>query len=401
MKIKTIFLIAYFCTISVAFADNWGAGSVQTCGTNEIAGTEACIGESVNSGCASWTMKSRQYDDEFAILMMVAREINDHGARFCPTQVEGHNKNKGKAWTEYSDAASGSTASCVWLCQSGWTGDRCSVPATSSVSCDASLLKRENYSGVKRVASGANIKGSLPMFGTNAKGVAGILNASATLAACGVHKTQEHNMILAINRWLPSGHGAFVRKMVVRAERRGWKNMESTATVYPASNSADILVCKNGYQANANGSDCIEINANVCRLQQSCDGWTDYNEKLHTFVQQSNQNCYQFRCTETGKAFASETNRGTCVECVSGLRTGVSPTTGACVKCDVGLIFSANATSSGFCVATNSYSNVDLQYGRGRTKNSELDIDKQCWTMTDPVEYEKCVTTVPTTSGRN
>lgn len=391
MKIKTIFLIAYFCTISVAFADdNWGPGQLNTCGSNDIAGGEACIGESARSNCATWTMNSRQYTDEFAVLMMVAREINDHGAKFCPTQVEGHNENKGNAWTEYSDASRGNDTLCVWLCQSGWGGNQCSQAVSGLNACDISLLKRENYADVKRVASGANIENALPRF-----------EKDVYSSKCQKHKKEEHNMILAISRWLPSGHGAYARKMVVRAERRGWKDMESTATVYPATGSSDILVCKNGYQANPAGDDCIEVNSAACARQMVCDGWTGYDESKHTLLQQPGQNCFQYRCSESGKAFASDASRGTCVDCVADLHTGVSPATGTCVRCATGQVFSESATASGFCGDAVALSKIDLQYGLGRTRNSNVDIEKQCWTIAESAAYQQCVIGDQTTSGRS
>ena len=39
-------------------------------------------------------MHARNHTDEYALQMMVAVEINEHGANFCPMQVEAKNKNK-------------------------------------------------------------------------------------------------------------------------------------------------------------------------------------------------------------------------------------------------------------------------------------------------------------------
>ena len=210
--------------------NEWGGGKMLRCGIHMLLNNlpDACIGVSSGENCATYKLNARNYSDEFMVLMMVARDINEHGAYFCPTQVEGKNKNKSHAWTEYADAH----GPCHWLCKNGWGGDRCQTQVPED--CDATRIQKSDYANIGRVASGSNIENAVVMFDR------------AITDKCGLHGTQEHDNILAIVRYAPGGHGAFVRQMIVRSERDGWGDMKSTATVYLAEGSQEILVCKPG-----------------------------------------------------------------------------------------------------------------------------------------------------------
>ncbi|MGN0917119.1 MAG: hypothetical protein ACI4NZ_02830, partial [Candidatus Enterousia sp.] len=340
----------------------WGNGQLSACGTHQLTADNACIGETSN--CSNRTIYARNNTDEWAIQMMVAMDITENGARFCPVQVEGKNKNKGNAWTEYAELGS---SNCVWLCKEGYTGDKCALSASESKTCDVTELKAANYSSITRVETGANVEDRVPMFVFN------------KYYGCGDDKGQEHDIILALKRWLPSGHGAVAQQMVVRAERSGWKHMISWATIYPASGAEEILLCKDGYKPNSARTDCEAINAELCQRSQTCNGWggDDYDSSQHNLVQREGTTCYEFRCKKQGYAFDSATNR-TCTECATNLRDGVNPVTGECVKCEVGKIFNKNASNTGYCSDAVAFSKIDMQYGKGATKNTRT-LKDQCW----------------------
>lgn len=359
--------------------NDWGGGSLNTCGAHALVGTEACIGASQSKNCDAKGVYARNYTDEYGMQMMVARKLTKQGGYFCPTQLEGKNKNKGNAWTEAGDLSVGNNSLCVWLCKSGFTGSECELAESEVKSCDTKLLKRSDYSYLQRQTAGANIENNIAMFVFN------------KYAGCGVNKGQEHDMILAITKWTPSGHGAFVQQMVWRAERSGWKDMISWASIYPATNSQEILVCKNGYRPNPANTDCEEINSNLCRSQSLCNGWSGFDETIHTFYQlPENDTCYQFRCVEPGTAFPSKESR-ICEPCTSeDIRAGVSPADGTCVHCESGKIFDESAASSGYCAVATAYTKTDMQYGKDQTKNT-VELDKQCWIIADPEDYEDCV----------
>lgn len=378
-------------------APQWGGTSTVTfqfCKVHALEGTESCIGASAKQNCKSKGINARYFTDEYATQMMVARKITDTGAFFCPTQIEGRNEDKGDTWIAFGDLVGGDSSRCTWLCKEGYTGVECKNTEANNDDCDISLLKRENFSSIKRLASGPSV--SVPEFGSSKPD-------------CGVNKTQEHKMILAVTKWTTSGHGAFVRQMMVRAERTGWDDMVSWASVYPAGNSGEVLVCKNGYKPNATKTDCVAIDSNICNAQQLCDGWDGFDENIHRFyvptmsASLSTGNltvgtkspaqktlCYQYRCLEAGTAFVSSSNRS-CAPCVNDARDGVSPADGTCIKCGLGQIFDENALSSGYCATADAYSKTDMMYGKGKTKSNVPNIKNQCWTMVDLQDYLNCV----------
>ncbi len=370
----------------------WGGGKWIDCRSHALEGSEACIGATAST-CVAPTfdkndkvtnadklMYARNHTDEYALQMMVAVEINEHGANFCPMQVEAKNKNKKNAWTEY--ALLGSASDCRWLCKDGYSGTKCSVEPGSGTTCNPAEFKRSNYDKFVRLASGANVEGSVAMFNWNRN------------YHCGLNKYQEHDSILAITRWAPSGHGAYVQPLIVRAQRQGWEDMISWPAVYYRTGATEHLVCVDGYRPNAGMTDCVEISASICAEASSCVGWSwsGFDETLHTYFMPEGKSCFEFRCKGENQAFASVADRS-CIECTTSLRGGVSPVDGTCVKCNSGTVFNNNATSVvNHCTEAVGYTKLDMQYGKGKTKNSNPEPDNQCWTETETDEYRSCVT---------
>ncbi len=376
-----------FATDVSSLTSIWGGATLNTCENHGYEGSEACIGQSVRTACATW--KNRGFSKHgFSILMMIAKTVTDKGAYFCPMQVESDNGwYDAWAWTMYGDTTNGTDSNCVWLCRDGYTGATCSEPASSAKSCDSTPLLRENYANIQ-VRTYSDIDDSVAKFASQYKMCYGT-NA--------IRGQQEHDMVLGISRWLPNGHGAFVRQMVVWTDIQRSIVRDSTASIYPAQNGKEILVCKNGYKPNANGDNCEPINRELCpesiedMRAALCTGWTDMDENIHDFKLDATKNCYQFRCINNKEAFVSGADR-TCAECVTSPRNGVSPVNGVCIRCDKGKIFDANAKSSGYCTDTTGYTKTDMMYGKGKTKNSVQNIDDQCWPLITPDEYKECVT---------
>ena len=330
--------------------------------------------------------------DDMGVLMLVAREINANGARFCVTTVYAEHKKKGNAWTLYSDAAE-ATNVCQWLCKPGYSGEGCNANSASTV-CDTTLLRRDDFNAYT-MKRDPNVEDSVAMFEWN------------NYQGCGVHKGQEHDIILAVSDWLDSGHGAWARPFVVRARREGWKSKRGGVEVYPAAEPT--LLCKSGYKANAAGNDCEPIDGSKCAqscldksgsdlmecvTSQLCTNWPadSFDSSSMTMEYNTNAGCYQYRCKEAGYAYASVTDR-TCSPCASDMHGGVSPSDGTCVQCPVGKIFDEKAASTGYCSPTNAYTKTDLQYGKGQTRSSApTTVTEQCWTIQTPDDYKVCVT---------
>ncbi len=394
MKLKIAFLVAYVCSVSAVLAGggndvskfraNWGGGTMTYCSGDSAPNMhDVCIGEDTCGSNWDAVQASGDSRHDRARLMMVATKVTEHGAQLCPVQVEARRAagcGKESEWTTYVKAGD----DCVWLCQDGWTGPECDTEYANAYTCDNTKLQRSDYSSVKRVASGANIENEIAMFDFN-----------KYHWCIGAHKNKytrnaEHDMILAISGWLPSGHGAYVQQMVVHARwfDGAMCNQFSALYISPAANSSRVLVCKDGYRPNAQKNDCIEINSEKCLYDVMCDGYTSgFDETKYKRKYNSSGRCFKFTCLTDGQAFASSTNK-TCVDCVTDLRNGVSERDGTCVRCSVGQIFDG-ATST--CVAAQGYTKTDMQYGAGNSRNSVGKLDSQCWTKTTTAEYVECV----------
>jgi hypothetical protein len=185
----------------------------------------------------------------------------------------------------------------------------------------------------------------------------------------------------------------------VRAQREGWKDMVSWPAVYYFKDATEQLLCVDGYEPKPkdNPTDCGPINAAICpEVPSMCPGWTEIDEGLHMVVQSAGKNCFEFRCKGENQAFASTTNRS-CIECPTNSRGGMSSVDGTCVKCEAGKVFNNKATSTAtHCGEAIAYTKSDMQYGKGKTKNSNLNVSQQCWTMTETDTYRKCVMGIQT-----
>ena len=367
---------------------NWGGGSFASCGSHMFENSEMCIG--ATKSCtepvidkddkvtnSSSVMHARDYTDEYALQMMVAIDINEHGARFCPIQVEAKNENHGSAWTEY--AMIGSTTGCQWLCKDGYSGDNCMTAPAEITRCNPTEFKRGNYDSLNRVESGANIEDDIAMFSWNVDD------------RCGKNVDEEHDSVLAITRWATGGHGAWVQPVMVRAQHINWDDMISWPVIYSRTGATEQLVCVEGYKPNAGGTDCVAVSENLCTEVKLAPGWTGFNKTLHKFVIPKGKTLVEFRCKGENMAFASATDHS-CVECITSLRSGVSQVDGTCVECEAGKVFNSNATTAdAYCGDAYAYTKTDMQYGKGKTKNDVENLKDQCWTKTETDDYRACV----------
>lgn len=387
-KIILILIVCVFATPTVSFGavfenlkesyKSWGAPSMLTCFTQDF--SNGCVGDSLKDGsgkCLNWTSpdtltNSGTSHDEGATLVMLARKIVENGAYFCVTQLQGANKDKGNAWTVYYEPAGGTTE-CVWLCKDGYSGDGCTE--TSDSSCDSTEILRSSFSNYKiEKSSSVNIENTIPRF---LKGI---------YKGCGVHKGQEHDMILTITDWTKSGHGAFATPVIFRAERSGWKQMRSTVTLRKTSVEPTLL-CKHGYQPNSDATDCSEVDSTLCAMNDMCDGWSSSQFDRTSHVLKAINGCYQYRCLP-GTAFESELSK-TCVVCTGDARVGIPYDTGTCVKCAKGEVFDEDNAADNYCSTAEKLSVQDLVYGKGKTQTTPW--KDQCWLIVEPEEYRKCL----------
>lgn len=358
----------------------WGNPSMQLC--QGPSNYETCVGDSLPD-CSNWKNKDPKsnrgtYDDEGATLLLVARAINENGGKFCVIQVQGRNKNKKSAWTEYFNP--GSDSDCVWLCKSGHHGSECSETGTPT-RCDSQPLNKEKFKNYKRLTNknATNIEESIPMFYMNQN------------KKCYGNRKEEHDMILAISKWAPSGHGAFAQPTIFRAERDGDKHMVSTATITFVGTAT--LLCKEGYAPNSGGTDCDPIDATMCALTNMCTGWSGFDAATHKITAAKSGGCNEYRCLQPKYGFKSEADK-TCAECGEDARHGTNSDNGVCVACDVGSIFDGAKNQ---CVAASHVLGRDaMVYGPNKDRDTKP-LGDQCWTKPESTEYKNCV--IPPTAA--
>ena len=365
-------------------------------------GQPFCLG----SGDATNTCCQPEGGNDYGLMLLVAREVNDHGAYFCPTTIYGdkYSGEKSKdtdktyrwrSYTLYGDSSNG--GGCFWACMPGYGGDKCAQ--TQGFGCDITPITRDGYDsyGMTRTPE---IENQIPMFVKNQYAAC---NSSLCRGSHEKHFNQEHDIILAVTGWVESGHGVHVRPVTIRAK---WLYPDGTTSGYVAAakdasrvavqaylaGGQSQLLCKTGYTRNPDNSDCIEIDAQACNMQSLCPGFTEggFDPKTMIMEHDVDRNCYMYRCKDPEMAFASGASLE-CTACVENMRNGVSPADGTCVTCDVGQVFDKDAENTGYCTSATAYTKTDMQYGAGKTRATSGDLDTQCWTISDIDQYKACV----------
>ncbi len=374
-----IFHISTACGIQITsdeIANLWNARG----DAKESAG-EFIMDGCINKGCSHGT-----HGDEWGIVAVIANTITENGAYFRPYQLQCANKRRRRrSWTMYYYPSGVSRG--AWLCKPGYTGLNCATPQDSVSSCDERSYKRER----KPRESKINMirKSREEMYNYVYLKTSGGDSGQVEGEIIGFNSwgsDPECDVVLGVIQFLD--HGVIAAPIQVCCGRDNWKSIDSfVSSVYKVNGSQQIL-CASGYTANANNSDCVPINPDVCAVQNltMCPYFdkSAYDSSIHYLEQDGN--CTKFFCSEPGKAFPA-VGQYTCEDCDTGVKGGANPTNGVCVKCETGQYFDKESNS---CKTAKAMTKTDLQYGVGQTKNSR-DITKQCWTMVSSEEYKKCI----------
>ena len=183
----------------------YGGGTMVYLKDHAYTGTDACIGISYkgkNCG-ATWNFVNDEitereyrikwhyqygtvpwYDERF-YMMMVAMDITERGAYFCPTLIAGRN-NASSTWSEYHSLGQNVT-NCFWVCRDGYSGPQCKN-YNNYETCDLTPIKHSTYDNLTiDNADQANIENAVPMFMWNK-----------------YSSDEEHDMVLGVTRWLES-----------------------------------------------------------------------------------------------------------------------------------------------------------------------------------------------------
>ena len=435
-KINALFFIfALFATPTAyawdasALRDAWGvpAGGLSTCGHLDLGGEDnddAAIGpqdditycaiddsydfaEGHGSECE---IGGIWYKRGFS--MLIARELNENGAYFCPTIIGGDKERWELArtawgrpyWTIYREVAAVDVNSCFWVCKAGFYGDGCQQ--TTTTTCNVQPISKENWADDAFSIRNASreVESEVAMFYQSVKDACG---NKCRGVRCSPY---EHDMVLGVVGWLPGKHGVKVQPFVIRAgfdpghvEKRGgtrgggykgWNYGPGRVVAYAVG--TPTLLCRNGYEPNFTNTDCVAVDPDVCDVLEAInngttcstsDGYHDFGEydpetmEMHFF-----DDCWGYLCKTTGYGFDPNVSRATCVDCgVSDLRNGIDKY-GNCVRCDVGKIFNS---TTGTCVTATALSRDRLYYGPGKDENTA--VIEQCWVEPDMYSYSECV----------
>lgn len=133
--------------------------SREFCGYHNFKG---CIGDSERDGCRPYGIAGGTNSSTYGMNVMLARYVKEHGAMFCPTQID-PGPSGWRLDTLYRQP-SGSTW-CRWLCREGWTGYGCEQRVNNwTGTCDVSPVLRSQYNTTAMHFGGENIEWEIPMF---------------------------------------------------------------------------------------------------------------------------------------------------------------------------------------------------------------------------------------------
>jgi hypothetical protein len=334
--------------------------------------TKACVGKGVqNCGPAQ------------SIMMFIAQTINPTGAKFCMNQVYTNDEH----WVVYY-LPKEDKSRCFWLCQPGYGGPDCSETVNGDT-----CYPEELYSGAFSTYELTSNDGSTSYTENEDWLVDRFLDGNAV-----DRFSSEREIFIAITDWLPSKHGAMVSPVIAYgAENTGNSGGRPYTTVAKLGN--DVLMCAPGYKRNASNTDCEPVNSTTCTLAAMtfCSGFEKdkYDASIHV-LEQDSSGCYRYFCKSSNQAFPSALD-ASCQNCAKRGRGGPSKTNGVCVVCPAGKYF---VQESNECRDASAYSKSDMQFGRNNS-TKDKPIVEQCWNITEPLAYKKCVLSGITSGGNS
>ncbi len=309
------------------------------------------------------------HDDEAAVVLIMARDIytNGNGGYFCMTQVQAANQNGRRyTWIDYYDYPG--KYKCEELCRKGYWGTGCTKTGTPD-SCHTDKLDFGDY--------------TLKTSGERNTQITNKTNVFVEDNAQGTSTTTADHRILIVTKKMD--HGVIVSPVEVTAERyqSGTGNGKYSWIKSVNSNGQEFLLCAQGYEPNASGTDCQE--PSWCRQQQDFDklcpefSTSDYKSEQHKIVNDATRGCNVIRCDYSNYGFKTK-NDLDCMECTGGALAYIDAD-GLCNECPKGQY--PNESGNG-CMPENKldqYSKVDMQSKNGR----------QCWLETTPERFAGCV----------
>ena len=388
MKIRYFSFLLCLLAADNAWAVNTVSGSAYSAWMNgvptQVYGNVSGAGDFILAGSIGKGGGHGTYDDEYAIVGVVAMQIVEHGGYFCPQQIQCANTNcNRRSWSLYFNPTGYSADKCVWLCEKGYSGTNCS----KLVNVVAGSTVETNKSGL---FGGLDLKTS----GGEDDGTEHANYAFSTWFDKSTEYSQERDVLLGAVEFKAHGIVAGPVSINCKADSKCGNN-SFVSDVSRYSNANYKLLCAEGYIPDSTNSECIPLTQQMFDLmvamgdkKSMCSGWSQdaYNGEIHRLDTEGD--CVKFFCKDSTKAFPASGNFE-CEDCARDIRGGQDPKNGQCVVCDrVGQYFNTDTSA---CANADAYKKSDLQYGKGKTKDSDADVDNQCWTKVTIEEYAPCV----------
>lgn len=345
----------------------------------------ACIGNAICSSDGNQGIGvSKGNKPQHAVLLLIAYEIADHGAKFCATQAQAfRNTLSNKPWLSYYLPA-GNPRDCFWVCDDGYGGEECSVADATVI--DDSTLNADTFINIKLATDNSiNVMDIDPSKYTEVS--TEIYYAMAIdYFHCQLIKS-EHNAFYGVVDFTADGHGVITQPMVARPYARNTRE----ADIDVATFGNERVLCLSGYHPE--GDKCV-LNDGIANQNQNnnqngtilpCKGWEGLpNSASYVKYYTKGMNCYQYRCKDEAQGFSSNTNL-TCVACNDSVQKGVN-SDGVCITCEGTQIFDKETKQ---CRMSVEVTKQELAYGK--TGSPALNVSDQCWTKLERSEYVRCV----------
>ena len=326
----------------------------------------ACCGKTTNSS----TTITRE--DDVAIMALVARDITEHGAEFCLTQLS--------AWSSssrfdlYHQQPRWPSLQCAWFCEPGWDGVGCMESSGPETACNTTDY-RQRIDAVKA----SDVYSSRDAIALHQERM-GVAEYTAVLDSAHVANRYWHEIVVGAVDFME--HGIVAKPILVGVVGEHLHTDLSTSGV--VSGKTKVL-CAQGFTAD----DKCNVSSKNCGKTLWCTGYSEdvYKSKATELEKVVNGYCTTYVCTGD-KALSDDLK--SCVACEVGPRTGRCDVLGnslfgKCKRCAVGQYFNATTCE---CDTARAISKDKMQYGKYR---SDV-VTNQCWTKEDAKSYKECVT---------
>lgn len=304
------------------------------------------------------------WNDEGAIVLIVARDIYDNGGNFCMTQIQAANENGTRyTWLDYYQYPG--KYECEVLCRSNFWGPGCQK--TGKPGC--SSVGEINFGAYEKKTSGEDehkITDKIQTFLA--------YNAEAEADTTATHR------VLVVTKKM--NHGVIVSPVEIIGERyqSGTGNGKFSYIKSVHSNGQTFLLCAENYEPNGNGDDCELSSWCGGDIRICSDETRTFDESKHDWDTKNDKDGRICKFITCKSGYGLKEDNQTCIPCPTTKKQGVNPDTGVCIECtDTNKMFNGERC-------------VDYKYTLyAKDLLDGMHNVGKCWMKSSPSEYKDCV----------